>query len=291
MRWTVVTTCPARSVAFVYVQAAPLVVQIEGLGKTTPDLNGQWLELGKTYSMTAVPAAGFVFKNWTDQGGGVLTNGRTLRFAMQPNLVVSANFTDTAKPTILVTWPKASQPATNATLTASGQAPDNAAVSQVWCQLNNSGWTQAAGTTNWSVSLPLQTGTNVLRAYAVDFSGNRSATNTVRMVYAPSAPLSVQVVGPGSVTPAANGKTYPIGKKVTLVAVPSPGCAFVGWTGSWATTNRSLSFAMVSNMTFTATFADTTRPVNIINYAVESNNSPLGLSDSTSQLGTNRLSP
>jgi uncharacterized repeat protein (TIGR03803 family) len=71
------------------VTSAPVVVEINGDGMVNPNLDGQFLQLGKSYSMTAIPAIGSVFAGWS---GDVETNAPKLVFVMQSNLVLQANF-------------------------------------------------------------------------------------------------------------------------------------------------------------------------------------------------------
>jgi uncharacterized repeat protein (TIGR03803 family) len=71
------------------VTSAPVVVQINGAGIVNPNLNGQYLQLGKSYSMMAVPAIGSLFEGWT---GNVETNTPRIAFVMESNLVLQANF-------------------------------------------------------------------------------------------------------------------------------------------------------------------------------------------------------
>jgi hypothetical protein len=55
----------------------------------------------------------------------------------------------------------------------------------VWYQLNNGVWSQAAttnGWTNWTTTVKLVAGTNTIKAYALDWGGNYSATNNVSFV-------------------------------------------------------------------------------------------------------------
>lgn len=70
---------------------APLAVTIRGSGSVKPNLNGSQLTVSRSYSMTAVPAAGQVFAGW---GGLALTNPLKpkLTFVMQPGLELSASF-------------------------------------------------------------------------------------------------------------------------------------------------------------------------------------------------------
>jgi uncharacterized repeat protein (TIGR03803 family) len=71
------------------VTSAPVVVEINGNGMVNPNLDGQFLQLGKNYSMTAIPAIGSLFAGWS---GDVETNASKLMFVMQSNLVLQANF-------------------------------------------------------------------------------------------------------------------------------------------------------------------------------------------------------
>jgi hypothetical protein len=59
-------------------------------------------------------------------------------------------------------------------------------VGSVYYSLNGSSWAAAAtinNWTNWTGSLTLTPGTNSLKAFAVDTSGNASITNTVTFEY------------------------------------------------------------------------------------------------------------
>ena len=87
----------------------------------------------------------------------------------------------------------------NASFTVMGTATDNVAVASVYWSLSNavvnSGFapaTTANNWANWSTNLTLTPGTNTVRAYAVDTSGNISTTNSANLVYILSATLTVQ---------------------------------------------------------------------------------------------------
>ncbi|HVU27734.1 MAG TPA: hypothetical protein VHG71_08375, partial [Verrucomicrobiae bacterium] len=53
----------------------------------------------------------------------------------------------------------------------------------VYYSLNGGSWLGATGLTNWSASVTLTPGTNVLQAYAVDAIGNTSSTSKVTFTY------------------------------------------------------------------------------------------------------------
>jgi hypothetical protein len=55
----------------------------------SPNYNGHVLEIGRTYTITAKPARGFLFTNWS---GFETTSAPVLNFVMQSNEVLQANF-------------------------------------------------------------------------------------------------------------------------------------------------------------------------------------------------------
>ena len=54
--------------------------------------NGAWLDIGRNYSIKAVPKTGNWFVNWTDGSGAVIGTNVTLTFRMTNNLSLTANF-------------------------------------------------------------------------------------------------------------------------------------------------------------------------------------------------------
>jgi len=172
----------------VLVLTSLLTVITNGLGTLSADENGAVLQIGESYSVTATPAAGFKFTDWT--GGttpplGVLTNGATLHFLMESNLVLAANFVETNQPALSFTFPSPGQQLPSALAAVKGGTGDRWGVAGVWCQLNGGIWFQPAttnGWTNWTTTLELQTSTNMVRAYALNFGGIYSATNSLSFV-------------------------------------------------------------------------------------------------------------
>jgi hypothetical protein len=187
------------TVKFVYILSAVLTVQTNGRGTISPGYNGALLEIGANYSMTARPKTGFGFVNWTDGDGNVITKGAKLKFQMESNLTFTANFVDVQKPTVSIVSPKANEKWSNSVFTVSGKAGDNVAVSNVLISLNNGAWTGATlsnGGSNWTANLTLIPGPNTIAAYAVDTSGNVSATRKVSFIYVSIAPAIVRILPP-----------------------------------------------------------------------------------------------
>ena len=182
----------AANVSFGITSAtAPLTLQIIGSGTISPNYNGQWLNVGQSYSLTAKARANFTFTGWT---GDTNSSKAKLTFVM-PSVgeLLTANFVDKQKPTLTVKTPANSTALTNSTIVVAGTARDNDAVATVFCNLNSTGWTNAStgnGWSNWWVNLTLLPNTNTLLAYAVDLSGNCSKTNRLKLTYA-AAPVSL----------------------------------------------------------------------------------------------------
>ena len=248
-----------NTVKVTYVVLAPLEVQISGLGTVTTNYNGKMLEVGKKYTMTAKPGTGFAFTNWT---GSIATNSPTLTFLMDWDLSFTANFVDVARPTNTITSPTANQRVSSAVFTIKGTAKDNGQVAEVWCQANGV-WGPALTTnvwTNWTAAVTLLPGTNTVRAYAVDATGNRSLTNAVSFIYAVSNRLTLIVTGKGTVSPGYSNALLELGKSYTLTATPGAGYLFSNWIGtaSAATILSSnapkLTFSMASNLVLRANF-------------------------------------
>ena len=74
------------------ITSAPVVVNVNGDGSVSPNYNGQPLEIGKSFTMTAKAGRSSFFSNWTDGADVVLTNMPRLSFVMESNLVLNANF-------------------------------------------------------------------------------------------------------------------------------------------------------------------------------------------------------
>jgi len=92
-----------KTVRFIYVVMEPLTLQITGHGVLSPNYSNAVLQLGRNYSITAAPGAGYVFSNW--MGGAfaatnVLASQPKLNFAMSSNLVLQANFVPNPFPAV-----------------------------------------------------------------------------------------------------------------------------------------------------------------------------------------------
>ena len=173
------------------------------------------------------------------------------------------SYYDTSRPKLRVNFPTTNLYVSVPQITATGQASDNVAVSGVLYQLNGTGWLTAAtgdNWTDWNANLTLNKGPNTLQAYAIDTSGNMSATTRVQVVFVPSATLTLLTKGRGNISPADNGKLLALGTNYSLTAIPSKNWLFSNWMGGASQPYTVLSakpvytFKMQSNLVLQASF-------------------------------------
>jgi hypothetical protein len=133
-------------------------------------------------------------------------------------------------------------------------------------QLNGGIWTYASGTTNWSASLTLTPGTNMIVAYATDTTGNNSATNSVGFDFVVTNQLQIRTAGLGTVSPNYSNAWLEIGRNYSITSAPATGFVFTNWLvatnwiGGATVTANNLQFMMQSNLTLTASFVETSKP-------------------------------
>ena len=249
---------PTQNVSFVYVLSGQMVVQTNGNGTVSPNYNGRMLEIGQSYTMTAIPGRGFGLANWTaGQGGAVVTNKATVRFVMQSNLVLVANFVDITRPVVSLVSPGQRISNTVAQVSIQGRASDNVGVTGVQYQLNGGVWAPtdtSNGWTNWTATLAPAAGTNVVKACAVDAAGNRSLTNWVSFFYVVPSPLTLLTNGVGTITRNFTGNVLEVGRSYTVTAVHGTGQVFSNWVGGVTSSSAALSFLMQSNLVLQANF-------------------------------------
>ena len=151
------------TVKCVYVETGTLSTQTNGNGTIAPSYNGQVLEIGKSYTMTATAKAGNVFTNWTFGLGGTLaTNKAAIAFVMQTNLILTANFRS------LLTMPDAATVA-YAEITVDGSTAD-------WAYVPRTSFSYASVTQKVATAL---SGNNI----ALLLSGCPFSTSDTVLVY------------------------------------------------------------------------------------------------------------
>ena len=169
-------TSTVSAVTVTYVVCEPVQFSVDGPGKISP-VPASCYEIGKTYTVTAVPKAGCVFEGWS---GSTNSLTRSLKFQMRSRLAFTAKFRDATKPTITVTSPnKSSAETPNGEITIAGRATDNVSVERIFWSANGGQWIEANGTTLWNMTVPLEPGPNRIRVYSQDTVGNISSTREI----------------------------------------------------------------------------------------------------------------
>lgn len=233
------------------------------------------------------PASGANEEQFTvtwDTLAPAITKTTTLTIASNdPNeasFVITINAGDLVSPTTapVVTTPTNNQSISLANLgdsvVVSGTATDNFAVTDVEVSLNNGPWVSAdlakPGTpsTTFSLAVVPNAGVNTLRVRTEDAGGNFSPITT--RVFNVLRPLEINIVGSGTVTPAAtflpSPKNFVVGKVLTITGTPTAGNIFTGWTigGGYtpqqigvtpgALVKSTLTFTFRAGLTLTANF-------------------------------------
>lgn len=101
--------------------------------------------------------------------------------------ITVAGSADLTRPTLKITAPRNRTISTGDGITVQGTAKDNVGVSEVQYRVGSEDWFTADGTTNWTVLVPLELGTNVIQVKSLDLEGIESkiATRTVIRQAAP----------------------------------------------------------------------------------------------------------
>ena len=252
---TVTTKC-------VYVETGTLNIITNGPGKVTVAPTGPLL-LNKTYTLTAAANAGAVFSNWIGDASGTGKVALVTLTTSNRTKTVTANFIDTAKPTVVITYPaNNAKVLTNGLVVIRGTAADNGVLKEIKYQLYSGVWTNAISTNvfkAWTANYVPVAGLNTSKVYSVDMQGNSSPTSTVVFTYIPGAILTVQTntSAGGTITPSLNGKVLQIGSTNTMTAAPKAGYGFTNWTygeGGVVTNGKVVKFVMTTNLVLTANF-------------------------------------
>jgi hypothetical protein len=221
------------------------------------------LLLNKTYTLTAAANAGAVFSNWIGDASGTGKVALVTLTTSNRTKTVTANFIDTAKPTVVITYPaNNAKVLTNGLVVIRGTAADNGVLKEIKYQLYSGVWTNAISTNvfkAWTANYVPVAGLNTSKVYSVDMQGNSSPTSTVVFTYIPGAILTVQTntSAGGTITPSLNGKVLQIGSTNTMTAAPKAGYGFTNWTygeGGVVTNGKVVKFVMTTNLVLTANF-------------------------------------
>ena len=193
---------------------------------------------GTVVNLTAVPALGYQFVNWSGDASGTALS---VPVTMDGNKNVTANFE--LIPPINYTL---TTNATNGSITVDKAPPYLAGTVVNLTALPASGyqfvnWSGDASGTALSVPVTMDGNKNVTANFEpipVYYTLTTNATN-------------------GSITGATSGTQYLAGTQVTLTAVPASGYSFTGWSGGATGTINPVTVTMDADKTVNASFAKT----------------------------------
>ena len=236
------------NVSLFFVVTNQLRIRAVGLGTISPNYSNAWLHIGQNYTITATAKTGFNFSNWmisTNWVDGRITNNATVQFMMESNLTLQVTFAEVSKPTLTITAPANGQKMTNVLAHVEGTARDNWGIGAVLCQLNGGAWNPAITTnawTNWSMTLPLRSGTNTINAYAVDLGGNAPPTNTVSVTSTNTFNLRLSIASTNPL--ASNGLSFKLESSGGINGTIQVSSNLVNWTvlTNFGGTNETLNF-------------------------------------------------
>lgn len=140
-----------------------------------------------------------------------------------------------------------------------GTASTSAGVTRVEWSLNGGAVQLASGTTSWTATLSMMAGTNNFVVWAENVHG-QSTRVTNRYVFVQTPAISIQINGPGRVSPIVNGQLLSVSKTYSITAIPAANQLFSNWVGGTSQpfavlgTNPALSFVMQSNLVLQANF-------------------------------------
>ncbi len=215
---------------------------------------------GSSRTVSASPASGYTFANWTE-GATIVSTSASYAFTLNSNRNLVANFTPTQiNYTIsLGVSPAGSGFVTGAGTYAAGSSRTVSATPASGYTFAN--WTEGATIVSTSASYAFTLNSN--RTLVAHFNQNPITNYTIA--------LSVSPAGSGFVTGAG---TYAAGSSRTVSATPASGYTFANWTegATIVSTSASYAFTLNSNRTLVAHFNQNP----ITNYTIALSVSPAG---------------
>ena len=212
---------------------AEYTVTVNAVNGVVNGQNGTFLE-NDNVTLTATPATGYRFVNWTSLDGTELSTENPYSFVINSNVELNANFDALPYVVTLVA------DATMGTVTGAGEYDFGTQVEISATANDGYVFTQWSDDVTTNPRTIVVTGDVTLTA---EFEALPPAT-----VYIGAAAINGSVEGAGS---------YVVGSTVTLTATPATACyEFAGWTldGQTVSTNTTLTFTAEVNATYMATF-------------------------------------
>ena len=227
-----------------------------------------WIPLGQLVTLTAAPAAGYLFTGWTGYGNGSLTK-KTLSISpvVGGPITEIANFKPVPVPTYTLTVNAIGLPAgltytielNGVSYSGNGTFAVTNLTAGSYTLGSNLVYSSPFPTTRWVPQTPITTSYGGSASGPITIATNGTATINFVVQYE----LAVSTTSGGNVTGTEAGPWYDSGAVVTLTANPNPGPPgvgyyFISWNGTGAAavtgTDPVITVTMTSNATELAQF-------------------------------------
>jgi len=211
---------------------------------------------GSKVTVSAIPASGYTFTNWTDSGTvNIVSTSASYQYTMAGNRALVANFSVVVAGNFAVNL--SSNPAAGGTTIGAGSY--NAGATVAMTATPNAGysfvnWTEAGIAVSTSSSFQI-TALAANRTFVANFSA--VAASQFAVVLSSSPALGGTTSGSGA---------FASGSSVTINAAPNAGYTFTNWTdpatGTIVSTSSSYTFVLSANRTLVANFTLNTYTLN-----------------------------
>jgi len=253
---TTITINGNESVTATFIQSNYILnTSVIGNGSIGLNDNGPY-HYGDVVQLTATPAAGWIFANWS--GDAVSSTTATMVITINSDTNVIANFV-----AIRYSLSTSVSPSGGGSVSPSsgsyayGSSVTLTATSATGYQFSS--WSGDVSGSSSSISISMNSNTNIV--------ANFSAINyTLSISVSPSGSGSVTSISPSS---SGSGGNYVYDSNVTLTATPATGYQFSSWSGDISSSSSSISISMKSNTNVIANFV-------AIHYTLSTSISPSG---------------
>jgi Calx-beta domain/Divergent InlB B-repeat domain/Chitobiase/beta-hexosaminidase C-terminal domain/Immunoglobulin domain len=189
-------------------------------------------------TLTAIPAPGWTFSNWS---GGVSGTNPILSVAITNNLAIGAVFVTTLRLSAL--------PLNYGSVVASppGGVYPYGTVVELSALPNPGNYFLRWATTNFGSISPL--------TIVVTNSSSTNYSALFSLLSGANVSLALVADGPGTIQASPSANYYSAGSIVSITAVPEPGDNFLGWSGGATGSINPLPVTLTSNTVITANFS------------------------------------
>ena len=208
------------------------LVDPDDTGTVDPGVGNHSYPVGELVTVTATPAEGYVFDQWS----GDCTGSGECQLTMDCNKSVTAHFV-VAEYTLTVSKVGSGTVDVDPeelTYAYGDEVELTATPEAGWLF---AGWSGDISSTDNPITVTIEDDTNITATFTQD-----------------AYTLTVSEVGSGSVEIDPEQLTYEYGDEVELTATPAPGWTFTGWSGDASGSDNPLTVTMDCNKAITATF-------------------------------------